>query len=172
MASTSSHSGFFMSWLKRCTRSFSSSTAQYSVGTTNTLTRRGFTADSLSIGERVRAAGAASRRGEPAIFLGTADAGAREIRDGDHVRVFNDVGSFEVQAKVTANLRPGQVIVYHAWEPFQFRRGKSHQSLIPSPMNPIHLAGGYFQLQPTLLMGEPGCPDRGTRVEVERLARS
>jgi hypothetical protein len=38
-------------------------------GTTNTLTRRGFTADSLSIGERVRAAGAASRRGEPAIFV-------------------------------------------------------------------------------------------------------
>jgi hypothetical protein len=36
-------------------------------------------------------------------------------------------------------------------------------------MNPIHLAGGYFQLQPTLLMGEPGCPDRGTRVEMERL---
>lgn len=38
-------------------------------GTTNTLTRRGFTADSLNIGERVRAAGAASRRGEPAIFV-------------------------------------------------------------------------------------------------------
>jgi hypothetical protein len=38
-------------------------------------------------------------------------------------------------------------------------------------MNPIHLAGGYFQLQPTLLMGQPGCPDRGTRVEVERAGR-
>ncbi|MGI9258455.1 MAG: DUF6152 family protein [Gammaproteobacteria bacterium] len=38
-------------------------------GTTNSLTRRGFDADSLSIGERVRAAGAASRRGEPAIFV-------------------------------------------------------------------------------------------------------
>ncbi len=38
-------------------------------GTTNTLIRRGFTADVLSIGDRVRAAGAASRRGEPAIFV-------------------------------------------------------------------------------------------------------
>jgi hypothetical protein len=38
-------------------------------------------------------------------------------------------------------------------------------------MNPIHLAGGYFQLQPTLLMGQPGCPDRGTRVEVARADR-
>jgi len=38
-------------------------------GTTNTLARRGFTADSVNIGDRVRAAGAGSRRGEPAIFV-------------------------------------------------------------------------------------------------------
>jgi DMSO reductase family type II enzyme molybdopterin subunit len=110
------------------------------------------------------------QRGEPIIFIGEEDAAQRGIRDGDAVRVHNDVGSFELQAKVTPTIRSGQVVVYHAWEPHQFKGGKSHQSLIPSPMNPIHLAGGYFQLQPTLLMGEPGCPDRGTRVEVERLA--
>jgi DMSO reductase family type II enzyme molybdopterin subunit len=109
------------------------------------------------------------QRGEPVVFIGERDAEARGIRDGDRVRVFNDVGSFEIQAKVTATVRPHQVIVYHAWEPHQFKGGKSHQALIPSPMNPIHLAGGYFQLQPTMLMGEPSCPDRGTRVEIERL---
>ena len=108
------------------------------------------------------------QRGEPVILVGEADAAARGVRDGDVVRVHNDVGSFEIRAKVTPAVRPGQVVVYHAWEPYQFRRGKSHQSLIPSPMNPIHLAGGYFQLQPTFLMGEPGCSDRGTRVELER----
>ncbi len=111
------------------------------------------------------------QRGEPLIHIGTDDAQARGLTDGDQVRVFNDIGSFELQVKVTPTVRPGQVIVYHAWEPFQFKGGRSHQSLIPSPMNPIHLAGGYFQLQPTLLMGAPGCPDRGTRVEVERLER-
>jgi DMSO reductase family type II enzyme molybdopterin subunit len=108
------------------------------------------------------------QRGEPAIFLGTADARAREIRDGERVRVFNDVGSFEAVAKLTTSVRPGQVIVYHGWEPFQFRHGRSHQSVIPSPLNPIDLAGDYFQLDPTLLMGQPGNSDRGTRVEVER----
>ena len=71
-------------------------------------------------------------------------------------------------AKLTTSVRPGQVIVYHGWEPFQFRHGRSHQSLIPSPLNPIDLAGDYFQLDPTLLMGQPGNSDRGTRVEVER----
>ncbi len=38
-------------------------------GTTNSLTRRGFTEDSVSIGDRITAAGAGSRRGEPAIFV-------------------------------------------------------------------------------------------------------
>ena len=37
-------------------------------GTTNSLVRREFTAESLSIGDRVKAAGAPSRRGELAIF--------------------------------------------------------------------------------------------------------
>jgi DMSO reductase family type II enzyme molybdopterin subunit len=109
------------------------------------------------------------QRGEPVILIGERDAAAREIRDGDRVRVYNDVGAFEVQAVLAPSVRPGQVVVYHGWEPYQFRGGRSHQSLIPSPLNPIHLAGGYFQLQPTLLMGAPGCPDRGTRVDVQRI---
>jgi DMSO reductase family type II enzyme molybdopterin subunit len=108
------------------------------------------------------------QRGEPTVVMGEEDAAARGISDGDDVRVYNDIGEFRLQAKISSSVRPGQVVVYHAWEPSQFKGGKSHQSLIPSPMNPIHLAGGYFQLQPTLLMGEPGCPDRGTRVEVEK----
>jgi len=73
-----------------------------------------------------------------------------------------------VQVKVSAALRRGQLIVYHAWEPFQFKDGRSHQSVIPSPINPLHLAGGYFHLRPNMLFGEPGSNDCGTRVEVER----
>ncbi|HIC70949.1 MAG TPA: hypothetical protein EYO88_02510, partial [Alphaproteobacteria bacterium] len=38
-------------------------------GTTNTLMRRGFTANSVSIGDQIKAAGSPSRRGEPAIFI-------------------------------------------------------------------------------------------------------
>jgi DMSO reductase family type II enzyme molybdopterin subunit len=112
------------------------------------------------------------QRGGPIVWIGEEDAQARGIRDGDAVRVHNDLGSIELGAKVTPAVRPGQVVVYHAWEPSQFAKGLSHQVLIPSPMNPIHLAGGYFQLQPTLLMGAPGCSDRGTRVEVSPLASS
>jgi DMSO reductase family type II enzyme molybdopterin subunit len=109
------------------------------------------------------------QRGEPLVITSTVDAESRDLADGDHVRVRNDVGSFEAQVKISNALRPGQVMVYHAWEPYQFRNRKSHQVLTPSPINPIQLAGGYFHLQPLMIVGEPGSTDRGTRVEIERV---
>jgi DMSO reductase family type II enzyme molybdopterin subunit len=107
-------------------------------------------------------------RGRPTIFLSPKDAKSRGIEDGDTVRVFNDIGSFVLVAKVSAAARPGTVIVYHAWEPYQFENGKSNASAEPAPINPIQLSGGHFHLQPMLAAGAPGSPDRGTRVEVER----
>ncbi|UCE86940.1 MAG: molybdopterin-dependent oxidoreductase, partial [Deltaproteobacteria bacterium] len=109
------------------------------------------------------------QRGEPVVVMGSADARARGIEDGDPVRLRNDIGSFELKAKISPTVRPGQVIVYHGWEPFQFPGGVSHQAVTPSPINPLQLAGGYFHLQPMMITGEPGTSDRGTRVEVERL---
>ncbi len=108
------------------------------------------------------------QRGEPVIYMNAGDAKSRGIADGDRVRVHNDVGAFEIQAKTSPSVRPGQVITYHAWEPHQFAKWRSHQVLIPSPINPIQLAGGYYQLQPLPIACEPGQNDRGTRVEVEK----
>jgi anaerobic selenocysteine-containing dehydrogenase len=96
------------------------------------------------------------------------DAAARGLADGDPVRVRNDAGVFEVRVKISGAVRPGQVIVDHAWEPHQFKGRNSYQALTVSPINPIQLAGGYFHLRPTPVMGEPGPADRDTRVEVER----
>ena len=110
------------------------------------------------------------QRGEPVMYMSVADAQARSIRDGERVKARNDIGSFEIQAKVSPTVRPGQVIVYHAWEPFQFAGRRSHQVAIPSPINPLHLAGGYFHLQPMPNAGSPGQNDRGTRLEVEKLS--
>jgi DMSO reductase family type II enzyme molybdopterin subunit len=108
-------------------------------------------------------------RGEPIAQISVEDAAARGILDGELVRVYNDIGSFEVRAKVSPALRPGQVIVYHAWEPYQFRGHRSYAVATPSPINPIALAGGYFHLQPRPAVGAPGSTDRATRVEIERL---
>jgi DMSO reductase family type II enzyme molybdopterin subunit len=111
-------------------------------------------------------------RGAPVVFIGTADAEARSIRDGDAVRLFNDLGSCELQAKVSSAVRPGQVIVYHAWEPFQFKDNRSQAALTPSPIDPIQLVGGYGHLQARPAYGTPGSTDRGTRVDIALVSRS
>ncbi len=109
------------------------------------------------------------QRGVPTLTLGVEDAQRRNVTDGDSVRVFNDMGDMILQARISTAIRPGQVIIDDAWEPYQFSGHKSPHAVTPSPMNPIQLAGGYTHLQPRLAVGTPGASDRGTRVEVERL---
>jgi nitrate reductase alpha subunit len=108
------------------------------------------------------------QRGVPLVILSREDATERGIADGERVRVWNDIGDFEVQAKVSDAVRPGVVIANHAWEPYQFRGHRSHEVVVPSPLNPLLLAGGYTHLQPAFTMGASGTCDRDTRIEVER----
>jgi steroid C-25 hydroxylase alpha subunit len=112
------------------------------------------------------------QRGEPVMYMSVADAKARGISDADTVQVKNDVGAFEIQVKVSPATRPGQVIIYHAWENFQFKNHKGFQDLMPSPLNPVELAGGQFHLRPMTSCLQPGFSDRDTRVEVVRQART
>jgi DMSO reductase family type II enzyme molybdopterin subunit len=106
------------------------------------------------------------QRGEPVAYMSAADAAARGIRDGARVRVWNDLDAFEIMAKVAPGVRPGQLIVYHAWDNFQFRGQRGFQNLIPTPLNPVELAGGQFHLRPMTICLQPSHTDRDTRVEV------
>ncbi len=108
------------------------------------------------------------QRGEPVAWMSSADAAARGIRDGDLVRVRNDLDHFLIRVKVAPGVRPGQFIVYHAWENYQFRARRGFQNLIPSPLNPVELSGGQFHLRPMTICLQPSHTDRDTRVEVER----
>lgn len=77
--------------------------------------------------------------------------------------------AFDVVAKVAAGVQPGQVIVYHAWEPYQFPGGRGSQEPVESPWKAIHLAGEYGQLHYRMYYSAPGHAPRGTPVEVERI---
>ena len=68
-------------------------------------------------------------------------------------------------AVVSPAVRPGQAIVYHSWENFQFPGWRHFKSVMASPMNPIELVGGYFHIRPITMNCYPGFSDRGTRVE-------
>jgi DMSO reductase family type II enzyme molybdopterin subunit len=109
------------------------------------------------------------QRGEPLIFVSREDADARGIRDSERVVAYNDVASFQAVVAVSPAVRQGQVIVYHAWENFQFPEWGHFKGVMPSPLNPIELAGGYYHIQATSDTFYPGFSDRDTRVEVRRV---
>jgi len=106
------------------------------------------------------------------MYVSVPDARARGIEDGDEVEVFNDVGRFLVQAKLSPAVRPGQVVIYHAWEDYQFEGGIGYRNVVASPINPLELAGGRPFMAPSFAMRHPGMNDRDTRVEIRRIERS
>ena len=77
--------------------------------------------------------------------------------------------SFRAKAIVSASVRPGQAIIYHAWENYQFEGGGHFKSVMAAPLNPIELVGDYGHIRPDALIAMPGQSDRDTRVEVRKL---
>lgn len=86
------------------------------------------------------------QRGEPVAYIAKDDAEARGIVDHDLIEVLNDVGQFKLRAKVSPSVQPGTVIVYHAWEGYQFRDGATQNDAVPGPIKPVNLVGNYGQL--------------------------
>jgi DMSO reductase family type II enzyme molybdopterin subunit len=108
----------------------------------------------------------AMQRGEPIVQLSPQDAAERNVRTGDSVVVYNDVGDCQLRAVVSSAVRPGQVIIYHAWENYQFPGWHHFKGVMASPLNPIELVGGYGHIRPDVVSLSAGPNDRGTRVEV------
>ena len=92
-----------------------------------------------------------------------------EIADNDRVRIFNDLGAFECLVKVAPSAQPGQVIIDHAWENFQFARHKGQQEPIVGSWKALHLVGDYGQLHYRALYGAPTFGPRGVHVEVQKV---
>ncbi len=109
------------------------------------------------------------QRGQPACWMNPAEAVTRGIKDGDMARVFNDHGTFECMVKVSAMTAPGEIIVYHAWEPYQFKKWQGNQEPVEAPWKALHLAGGYAQLHWRVYYGGPNHGPRGAPVQVEKI---
>jgi len=109
------------------------------------------------------------QRGEPVCFMNPADCSPRGMSDGDRMRVYNDAGEFEASVKIAAGVQPGEVIIYHAWEPHQFKDWKGQQEPVEAPWKAIHLAGGYGHIHYRMFYSSPSHAPRGAPVEVERI---
>ena len=124
-----------------------------------------WTVHAVSMGNPVLAG---THRGEPLAILGTAEANARGISDGDLIRVFNDRGSYSIRTRVSPRVRPGQLIVYNGWEPHMFKDWKGSNEVEPGMVKWLHLVSRYGHLRYLPFGWQPVPADRGVFVEVSR----
>jgi len=114
------------------------------------------------------------QRGEPVVYLNPEDMEARDIEDGDTVRIYNDLGEVEIQAKRYPSSEPGTARMYFAWERFQFPNRNNFNSLVPLYMKPTQLVqypedtGEHLHFFPNY-WGPTGV-NSDVRVEVEKIA--
>jgi anaerobic selenocysteine-containing dehydrogenase len=110
-----------------------------------------------------------THQGRPFIFINDEDAAKKGIKNGEEVRVHNDMGSFRVPVKISPSVMPGQVISYNGFEPYMYRDWKDAANVETGMVKWLHLAGGYGHLRYWVLNWQP-CPvDRGIRVDVEKI---
>jgi anaerobic selenocysteine-containing dehydrogenase len=112
------------------------------------------------------------QRGGPLLWMSVEDARGRKIRDGDRVRVWNDLGAFQVAAKVSPIVAPGEAIIYHAWEPYQFPGRLGNMEVVASPYKPLHFVGDYGHLRYRVFQAGPVHVPRGVGVEIEKCERA
>ncbi len=109
-------------------------------------------------------------RGHPVVHLNPGDALARGIGDDDPVEVYNDLGSLTVAAKVSASVRPGQLILYASWEQYLYRDWKDGTWVEPGMVKWLHFVGGYGHLGYSPRQWQPIQSDRVYRVDVRSVS--
>ncbi|MCC7366278.1 MAG: molybdopterin-dependent oxidoreductase [Dehalococcoidia bacterium] len=124
-----------------------------------------WTVHAVSMGNRILSD---THRGEPLGILGSSDAEARGISDGELVRVSNDRGSYTIRVRVSPRVRPGQFIVYNGWEPHMFPSWKGSNEVEPGMVKWLHLVSRYGHLRYLPFGWQPVPADRGVYVEVSK----
>lgn len=87
------------------------------------------------------------QRGKPYVMINPEVAAQKGIRDGDDVKMFNDLGEAVVMAKLAPSVPKDAVVMEHGWEPFMFRGKKGHNQLVGDMLNLLELSDGWGHLK-------------------------
>jgi DMSO reductase family type II enzyme molybdopterin subunit len=109
-----------------------------------------------------------THRGYPVLYMNPSDMDARGLADDDEALVSNAMSQMRIRVRRSSGTRPGQVIVYNGYEPFQFADWAGPENLEPGMVKWLHLAGGYGHLQYRGLHWQPIPVDRAIRVDVAK----
>jgi DMSO reductase family type II enzyme molybdopterin subunit len=109
-----------------------------------------------------------THRGHPVMYMNPDDMEARGLADDDLAEVWNDLGSIRIHVRRSPGTRPGQVVIYNGYEPFQFAEWLGPENVEPGMVKWLHLAGGYGHLQYRGLHWQPIPIDRAVHVDARK----
>ncbi|MFZ5440131.1 MAG: molybdopterin-dependent oxidoreductase [Myxococcota bacterium] len=87
------------------------------------------------------------QRGKPYVMINPAVAKARGIKDGDDIKMFNELGEVRLMAKLSPAVPPDALVMEHGWEPFMYAGKKGHNSLVGDMLNLLELTDGWGHLK-------------------------
>jgi complex iron-sulfur molybdoenzyme family reductase subunit alpha len=108
------------------------------------------------------------QRGVPIVYIHPEDAKTRGIKDGDWVRIFNQIGAAVCLCQVLPGEKAGRLTMYHGWEKFLGFGEGGWQSLTYIKIKPTQLIGKYGHLNFKLNYWGPTGNNRDIKVEIEK----
>lgn len=87
------------------------------------------------------------QRGKPYVAINPKIAEIKGIKDGDEMRIFNQLGEFYAMAKVSASAPMDSLVMEHGWEPYQYRNLKGHNEVVPTALNLLEMSDGWGHLK-------------------------
>lgn len=87
------------------------------------------------------------QRGKPYVMINPKSAAARGIKDGDDVRMWNELGQVVLMAKLAAGVPPDALVMEHGWEPFMFKGKRAANSIIGDMLNLLEVSDGWGHLK-------------------------
>ena len=103
------------------------------------------------------------------LYVNLRDARARGIKDGDMVRLWNDLGELRVKAKLYPGGQPGEAYYYHGWETYMFPGQKPFDAVNAPVTKPVNLVGDYGHLFYAVAHYDAGSKKRDNVVEIEKI---
>jgi len=87
------------------------------------------------------------QRGKPWVMINTELAKAKGIKDGDEVRIYNELGEFFSMAKVTSSAPIDSLVMEDGWDPHFFRDRKHNNRVVPASLSLLEMSEGWGHLK-------------------------
>lgn len=87
------------------------------------------------------------QRGVPAAQVNRVVAETKGIKDGDTIRIFNNLGEFFAMAKLSSSAPADGLVMEHGWEPYMYKFNKGHNEVVPTSLNLLEMADGWGHLK-------------------------